>query len=123
MRSWFGVVYVLAVLTFVAISDRQALAMYPLVPLELFFVVRGALLKTARVELEPDGVCIYNGQSPRARWVGWDDVQNLRVDPPGGLRQVRLRLSTGKDVNLPPLGDENNAVVTGAYRVATGQFE
>lgn len=52
----------------------------------------------------------------RDRFVAYDDVASLRVDPPGGDRPVHLRLADGGRLTSWLLSDDDTEVVVRAYR-------
>ncbi|MEW1957581.1 PH domain-containing protein [Kineococcus sp. NPDC059986] len=106
-----GVVVVVAVGLLIAVSGRWQVS--PMALLGVGHVVRGVLLRRARVVLLHDGLVVNTG-GVRDRHLAWADVAQVVVDPPGGPRLLRVRLREGGEVRLPELSEDDRARVLAA---------
>jgi len=80
----------------------------PMLLLGVGYLVRGLLLRRARVVVDEEGVLVHTG-GLRPSFSAWVDVSELSVDPPGGPRVVRLRRRDGSELPLPELSEEDRA--------------
>ncbi len=88
----------------ILVRESRAWTSAPLLVLGLWLVVRGALLRRARVEVGKDRITVHAG-GIRAHTFTWSEVTELHVDPPGGPRLLRVTLSNGASLVLPELTD------------------
>lgn len=87
----------------------------PLLILGPFWLTRGLLLRRARVEFDASGMTIHAGGIQKQR-IGWDEVESVSVDPPGGPRLLRVHTVDRRLVSLPEFGDAERAAVLSAIR-------
>jgi len=113
----FGALYTVLVLAIMVTVDTVALA--PLLLLGPFYVTQGVQARRARVEVDDRGLTVRPTRIGRTRFFPWNTIKTLRTDPPGGPRLIRLGLSTGREVELPRLDEQDRAILTSAYEVRT----
>lgn len=121
-QIWIGAVYAIVVLALILLlpaDDPRPLV--PLVALGPVWIIQGVVERKTRVEIGATGVTVYTPRFLflRSRSVSWPEVQELRIDPPGGPRSVRLRLTSGGEVSLLPLTDSDNESVRRAHETAS----
>lgn len=116
---WIGLAYAAIVLILITVLPRTPPALLPLAFLGPSWALLGAVQLRTRVELDEGALTIYSPPLLRPRSVRWRDVHDLRLDPPGGTRQIRLRLSSGAEVSLPPLTDADHDAVRRSFEAAS----
>lgn len=116
---YFGLGTTLAVLAFLVLLTLTGKVVWPSSPMLLLGVapiLQGLWGRAARVELEATGLRVYSNRHPLGRWVAWNQVADLRVDPPGGPRHLRLKLFHGAEVELPPLVGDGHQLFGAAFQ-------
>lgn len=114
-----GVLTMLGLLVLIA-SREGGWTMSPLLALSLFLVIHGGLTLATRVVVTSHGVEVVDVRRPRGLSMAWDDIESVRVDPPGGSRRVHLRRREGAEVSLPALSDADDDAVVAACRARHG---